>query len=237
MCAELCIPSAFVEFLTGVEMGSCWEKGYVNDPVAIAVKPPGSPLAMDVRVATSEKASTCHCHSYEAIACPEDEAPGDTLYAQHIQEIQQYCTGVLDGSEESCPYKCYQPMEVLHLHYLECASRDIDQTYSDVNATEKCHIAPTAPSGTDCPVVTLPTENSSPTSNSTDKGSPFSSPTEKGSPFASPTENGSPFVSPMENGSPSSRLTENASTSSSAFSVQAWQVSMVVVAGLAVSVW
>ena len=47
-------------------------------------------------------------------------------------------------------------MEVLHLHYIECPSRPIDPTYAAVDATNMCHIATAAPSGTnECPDVEL----------------------------------------------------------------------------------
>ena len=78
------------------------------------------------------------------------------LPVDSIAEIEQFCTGVIGGNETVCPYKCFQPMEVLHLHYLERPSRAYDATYLAVNATNLCHIAGTAPEATkDCPVVAL----------------------------------------------------------------------------------
>ena len=158
-CAELCTQQFAVQFMQGVELGTCSEKGFSFNTAKKTVTPPGSPQAVAVRTTTNVKESTCHCHSYEEIACPEDEMPGDTLYVERIMEIDEYCKGVLDGSETVCPYKCFQPMEVLHLHYLECASREIDSTYLAVNATNLCHIAASAPAGADCPVVKLGEQN------------------------------------------------------------------------------
>jgi hypothetical protein len=152
-CAEFCSTSSALPSMEGVELGSCSAKGYTYNPVTLTLKPPGSSVDVEVRVTSFEDASTCHCHFYEEIHCPDGDGDEDTLYDEHIEEIEQYCTGILDGSEEYCPYKCFQPMEVLHLHYLECESREIDPTYMAVNATEKCHTAATAPSGVECPVV------------------------------------------------------------------------------------
>ena len=122
--------------MTGVEIGSCVDLGFVYGATVKTVSPPGSPQDVEVTVvskiersstrqAGTEK-STCHCHSYEEIVCPENETPADTLYAEHIEEIEAYCQGILDGTETDCPYKCFQPMEVLHLHYLECPGREVD---------------------------------------------------------------------------------------------------------------
>merc|ERR1712174_125018 len=75
------------------------------------------------------------------------EKADDTLYDEHIEEIETYCSGILDGSDDVCSYKCFQPMEVLHLHYLECPTRAVDPTYKEVDATNKCHNAAPAPEG------------------------------------------------------------------------------------------
>jgi len=155
-CAELCTSAIALSFMTGVESGTCAEAGFVGPWIAQReVKPPGSPMAMQVSIASNELMKTCHCHSYEEISCPEDEAADDTLYDEHIDEIEEYCATVLDGSEDDCPYRCFQPMEVLHLHYLECSTRPIDATFVAVNATNLCHIAADAPDDTDCPKVEL----------------------------------------------------------------------------------
>jgi hypothetical protein len=154
-CAELCTPPMALDFMFGVDAGTCADEAFVYDPVTMMVDPPNSPSSVAVQITSnvSVEPPTCHCHSYEEIECPGDEI--DTLYAEHIEEIETYCTGILDGSVDVCQYKCFQPMEVLHLHYLECETRTVDPTYLAVNATNKCHIAATAPEGTDCPEVSL----------------------------------------------------------------------------------
>jgi hypothetical protein len=146
-CAEFCTLSSAVQLMEGVELGSCSDIGYMNNPVTLTLQPSGSSEDVEVRV------STCHCHSYEEINCPDGDGQDDALYDEHIEEIEQYCIGILDGSEEDCPYECYQPMGVLHVHYMECESREIDPTFIAVNATEKCHIAVNASSGAECPVA------------------------------------------------------------------------------------
>lgn len=151
-CSEQCAPPVAISYMSGVEVGSCSDIGFTSNPKMKTVKPAGSPMSVDVTIVKN----SCHCHSFEKIVCPEDETPADTLYVEHIEEIEQYCTGILDNSEDDCPYKCFQPMEVLHLHYLECPSRSVHKLYKDINATDKCHIAASAPEGTtDCPVVEL----------------------------------------------------------------------------------
>jgi len=151
-CAELCVPAGTAQFLTGTEVGSCASLGFTHNARVIEILIPGSPMETSVTVVSNITDVTCHCHSYEEITCAEDDA----LYKEHIEEIEEYCNGIVDGSEESCPYKCFQPIEVLHLHYIECSSRAVDATYNAVNATNKCHIAATVPPGVfDCPVVIL----------------------------------------------------------------------------------
>ena len=166
-CAEQCASPNAISFMTGVEVGSCVDLGYSYNAVTSTVRPPGSPVEIQVRVTTNNEnrkptgissSSTCHCHSYEEIKCSGDD---DKLYDEHIAEIEEYCQGILGGSEIDCPYKCYQPMEVLHLHYIECPSRPIHPTYAAIDATNMCHIAAAAPSGTnDCPEVELPVDTS-----------------------------------------------------------------------------
>jgi len=162
-CSEQCAPEMAIGFMTGVELGSCVDLGYTHNPITTSVQPPGAPMEVEVTILSNVaiggsqvSKSTCHCHSYEEIVCPEQETPEDTLYVEHIEEIEAYCQGILDGLELDCPYKCFQPMEVLHLHYLECPTRVIDPQYILVNATNMCHIAANAPDDTDtCPVVDL----------------------------------------------------------------------------------
>jgi len=151
-CSEQCVLSSAAQFMNGAELGSCASLGYMYNPTSKEVLLVGSPLKSSVVVVSNITDSTCHCHSYEEITCAEDDA----LYTEHIVEIEEHCASILDGSEESCPYKCFQPIEVLHLHYIECSSRVVDATYKAVNATTKCHKAAVAPSGTsDCPLVSL----------------------------------------------------------------------------------
>lgn len=152
MCAEQCAPEIAISYMSGVELGSCAELGFTSNVEAKTLTIAGSPLPVNVFVGMkveddgvdlSSSTITCHCHSYEKISCDEDDA----LYREHIDEIEEYCTGILSG-DETCPYKCFQPIEVLHLHYLECPSRVKDATYTAIDVTHKCHIAAEAPSGT-----------------------------------------------------------------------------------------
>jgi len=142
-CAEFCTSSSALVFMTGVEQGSCNELDFKYNTETKIVLPPNSPMDLEVIVVSSVDAP--HCHSYEKIACPKEGNRENQLYVEHIQEITEYCTGVLNESEEDCPYKCFQPMEVLHLHYLECPSRAQDPLYIQIEATEKCHVGVTPP--------------------------------------------------------------------------------------------
>jgi len=150
-CADFCTPAAALAFMMGVEEGSCSELGFVYNATNIKVRFPNSPSDTDLVIVSNNNddatSQGCHCHSYEEISCPEDEAQDYFLYDEHIEEIENYCMGILDGKEEDCAYKCFQPMEVLHLHYLECPSRTKDVTYQAIDATNKCHIAAPAPEG------------------------------------------------------------------------------------------
>lgn len=131
--------------MSGVKSGSCKDAGFGKMVKQAEIQPHGSPQKMKVTIMAAE--STCHCHSYEKIACGAD---GDALYKEHITEIETHCSGVIKGSVASCPYKCYQPFEVLHLHYLECRSRLADSTYLKVNRTARCHKAAQADSDAEC---------------------------------------------------------------------------------------
>lgn len=146
-CSEFCTSPIALNYMGDIaEEGSCVNLNFIYNPIPKIVKPPNSPMDIEVIVfSNSDESTQCHCHSYEEIACPEEENPDDLLYVEHIQEITSFCTGVLDGSEEDCPYKCFQPMEVLHLHYIECPSRMIDSVYKTIDATNKCHIGAPAP--------------------------------------------------------------------------------------------
>jgi len=167
-CSELCAPATALAFMAGVEEGACVEQEYPHKVAEKQVQPAGSPMAIMVTIYSnvspdsteeSDEDSDCHCHSYEEIACPDD-AVSDALYDEHIEEITNFCPGVVDGTEANCPYNCYQPMEVLHLHYLECPSRIVDGTYAAVDATGQCHGGSTDVPGEmnnedTCPVVDL----------------------------------------------------------------------------------
>jgi hypothetical protein len=167
-CAEFCTPSFALTFMTDVETGSCADQGFVYSPVRHSVSLPNSPVPIEVLVTdrqpdtaanttTTATGNNCHCHSYEKIACPEAETANDTSYDEHIAEIETHCQGIVAGEVEVCPYLCFQPMEVLHLHYIECPSRPVDPTYLAVNATDLCHKAAPAPTNRSdsCPIVTL----------------------------------------------------------------------------------
>jgi len=146
-CSDFCMFGPFLEAIPDIEAGTCGELGFTNNATTKTIRPPGSPLDVEVTIVSNQAESICHCHSYEEIPCPEDETPEDTIYAEHIDEIQTFCTGILDGTDDVCPYKCFQPMEVLHLHYLACPSREVDPTYEAVEATNMCHIAAPSPDG------------------------------------------------------------------------------------------
>jgi len=145
-CAEFCTPAIFINMMTNVQLGKCSDNGFVNNTVSKTVKPPGSPMDIEMKISNNLEQSSCHCHSYEQIPCPGLD--DDTLYNEHIEEIELFCSSVLNG-EDDCPYKCFQPMEVLHLHYLECPNRLKDPTYEAVDAINICHIAVSSPDGVD----------------------------------------------------------------------------------------
>jgi len=161
-CAEFCTRPEALSFMVGVKEGSCADAGFASGATETTVTVP-SGQDIIVHVKRKEEPSTCHCHSYEMIPCVADETPEDALYDEHIDKIETFCAGILDGTEEDCPYFCFQPMEVLHLHYLECPLREVNPSYRAVNTTAKCHIAASAPAGTDCPVVSLGGEPEPPT--------------------------------------------------------------------------
>lgn len=137
-CSEFCTTAMALGFMRGAEEGSCVEKGFGTMVTDKQVQPAGSPQAMKVVIMSKKAASTCHCHSYEAIACGPE---GDALYDEHIVEIKQHCAGVVAGTTDVCPYLCYQPFEVLHQYYLECNTRPEDAMYTSVDKTKVCHKA------------------------------------------------------------------------------------------------
>jgi len=164
-CSELCTVAFALSFMIGVEEGSCTDQGFTYQVEEKEVQPPGSPMPMNVMIYSSSapvvgEDSDCHCHSYEEIACPQNETVSDTLYTEHIEELATFCQDVIDGTETNCPYTCFQPMEVLHLHYLECPSRVVDSLYSTIDASGMCHAGTTdvpedMKSEEKCPTVDL----------------------------------------------------------------------------------
>lgn len=135
-CSELCTTAASMQWMTGAKQGSCNSAGYGSKVTDKKVQPPGSPMAMDIAI--MKQATDCHCHSYEEIKCG---ANGQALYDEHIVEIEQHCQGIIAGTNNVCPYKCFQPFEILHINYMECDTRPPHPTYIKINATAKCHKA------------------------------------------------------------------------------------------------
>mmetsp|Transcript_54530 Transcript_54530/g.100920 ORF Transcript_54530/g.100920 Transcript_54530/m.100920 type:complete len:645 (+) Transcript_54530:53-1987(+) len=144
-CSEFCTMPIALDMMVGAQNGTCQSAGYPAEVREVTVQPEGSPAEMLVVVYGREE--VCHCHSYEQIYC---NSSGDALYDEHIEEIETHCQGVVDGSDETCPYRCFQPLEVLHLHYMECSTRDKNALYEQIEETGMCHMAARAPSGTDC---------------------------------------------------------------------------------------
>ncbi len=66
----------------------------------------------------------------------------DDLYVEHIDEINEYCSDVVNGSSNTCPYKCLQPMTVLSLFYSEvCPDMVRSNTYDLTVATMVCDLS------------------------------------------------------------------------------------------------
>jgi hypothetical protein len=152
-CADFCVPTFALKAMD-LEEGSCFDQGFTQFQGSQMVKPAISPMEVQALISTN---LTCHCHWYEAIPCPEDQDEADLMYDEKVQEVETNCAPLLGGLVEECPLQCWQPMETLHLHYLECALRPVDEIYQQVNATGKCHMAATAPPNYtgDCPIVLL----------------------------------------------------------------------------------
>lgn len=147
-CSELCTTQMGMNWITGAETGSCHSAGFnvfVND-----VSLQQGPVTTDIMIMGKRASDTCHCHSYEEIKC---NASGMDLYDEHIVEIENYCQGVVAGTASECPYKCFQPFEVLHLHYLECNLRPKHELFLRIHQTMMCHKASQPPAQTDCPAV------------------------------------------------------------------------------------
>lgn len=143
---------------------------------------------------------SCHCHTYEEILCPREEPDEYTLYDEHVSEVEMFCAGILDGSDAQCPFRCYQPMEVLHLHYLECPGRMKDATYEAVEATGLCHPAQRNNGNRDCPVVDVPLPVVRPVIG----GPAANTPAEPATPIppGTPGEPGTPAATPVNTTTP-----------------------------------
>lgn len=98
-CAELCTTPPTIMYMPRVEEGTCAELGFLGPYEDKTIQPPGSPIAFPVRIFSF--ASTCHCHSYEQIPCPLDDNQerGYTLYHQYMHAIEEFCAGVINGTE------------------------------------------------------------------------------------------------------------------------------------------
>jgi hypothetical protein len=151
-CAEMCTSEQALQWMTGALKAACADGSAAGGafPEFVASKevlpnPRSPPMIVHIH----RKKLPCHCHSYEAIEC---SAPGSTnaLYDEHIDEITEHCAGVLDGSITDCPYKCFQPFEVLHIHYMECDLRPKDPLYIQIEETNLCHQASRPPAGSTC---------------------------------------------------------------------------------------
>lgn len=131
--------------------GTCESAGYPSFVEEKTVQQ--GPTSMDIMIMAGAVSPTCHCHSHEEIMC---DATGDGLYDEHILEIQRFCpmdlTSAL-GNQTECPYKCFQPFEVLHLHYLECSLRPKHDLYRLIEDGGRCHLAAKPPYGAECEVV------------------------------------------------------------------------------------
>jgi predicted nucleic-acid-binding Zn-ribbon protein len=163
-CSELCTTAQALAWMAGSVKGNCSDAGYTEFAEAKSVKPSGSPMEVSVRMMRKRVSATCHCHSFEQINC---DATGDALYDEHIEEITEHCASMVDGSAQVCPYKCFQPFEVLHLHYLECSLRPKHKLFLQIAALGKCHKAAQAPFGTTCDELSASTTASASNSSST----------------------------------------------------------------------
>eukprot|EP00560_Eucampia_antarctica_P007106 CAMPEP_0197828802 /NCGR_PEP_ID=MMETSP1437-20131217/5325_1 /TAXON_ID=49252 ORGANISM="Eucampia antarctica, Strain CCMP1452" /NCGR_SAMPLE_ID=MMETSP1437 /ASSEMBLY_ACC=CAM_ASM_001096 /LENGTH=602 /DNA_ID=CAMNT_0043430189 /DNA_START=118 /DNA_END=1924 /DNA_ORIENTATION=- len=100
-CAEFCTSPTALSFMSGVEAGSCSDIFFKYNPLTYTLKPPNSPADVEVVVfSIKDEFTFCHCHSYEEIACPEEENMNDALYDEHIQEITKFCTGIMMAAKE-----------------------------------------------------------------------------------------------------------------------------------------
>jgi hypothetical protein len=144
---QISVPAFTLAFTMDVQQGSCADQGCVYPKYAHCH------AAIQSRAASSacDGSDTCWCRGgdvefYEhhkllslslvrKIACPKVETDAVTLYLEHVEAIETHCQGVISGSDDVCPYLCFQPKEVLHLHYPDCPTRPIDPTDLAVNGT------------------------------------------------------------------------------------------------------
>lgn len=155
-CTQMCVPTNALQWVSSItEAGTCHAVGYYEDAAIPEQTMQFNPNAPPMKLQIKAKPSTepCHCHSYEEILC---SAAGDDLYNEHIDEITKYCTDVVAGKDKICPYNCFQPFEVLHLHYLSCKYRKPHELFLKVQKTELCHLATRSKDGSECITTTTP---------------------------------------------------------------------------------
>merc|ERR1712032_1307019 len=153
-CTQMCVPTAALQWVSSItEAGACHAVGYYEDAAipkqTMQFNPNAPPMELLIKAKPSNE--PCHCHSYEEILC---SAAGDDLYNEHIDEITKYCAGVVAGKDKICPYNCFQPFEVLHLHYLSCKYRKPHELFLKVQKTELCHLATRSKDGSECLTTT-----------------------------------------------------------------------------------
>jgi hypothetical protein len=155
-CVEMCTSKNAMKWMTGVVEAACGDSSATGGSFpefVIEKEVLPNPRSPPMTVHIHRKKLDCHCHSYEEIEC---NAPGtaNPLYDEHIAEITEHCAGVLDGTITDCPYKCFQPFEVLHLHYMDCILRPKDAMYLQIEKKDLCHQASRPPAGAACEDMT-----------------------------------------------------------------------------------
>jgi len=146
-CSEFCTATAGLSMMNGVQPGGCESAGYVVKVMETIAQPQGSAQTIDVVILRRRMDAECHCHSKEEISC---DGSGEALYAEHIAEIEEYCQGVVSGADTKCAYNCFQPFEVLHLHYMECSLRSKHPYYEQIEERKICHMAIEPPAEAQC---------------------------------------------------------------------------------------
>jgi hypothetical protein len=150
-CSEACFEMMAMAFLDTIDgaAGTCKDAGFPEYLHTTDVTPVGKPT---MAVHVYAKPSNCHCHSYEEIKCDEE---GQDLYDEHVDELREHCAGIIAGTAATCPYKCFQPFEVMHLYYMECSTRPVHNLFKLIEATGQCHKAARLPAGQQCGTTTL----------------------------------------------------------------------------------